>query len=224
MRTLSPRRPGRLALGRAAPWWRRSPNRLGRWLLAAGLAVSAATLVGGMTDDAAHTVAGLGVLRTVPVARHDLPTGRVVADDDLEWQARPTAGIPASTVDDSPVGRVVTAPIVADEIVSRRRLAPDGVGGLAALVPAGDRAVAVPVEGTGLTVRVDDLVDIIVPSTGDDGLGGRRSPTLEPVATDARVIDVSDVAITVAVSVADATALAGALGRGTPVVALVGRG
>jgi Flp pilus assembly protein CpaB len=224
MRTLVPRRPGRLALGEAAPWWRRSPNRLGRWLLAAGLAISAAATVAGVTHDAADTVAGLGVTRSVIVARHDLETGQVIAADDVEWQARPNGGIPISAVDGTPVGRVVTAPIVADEIVSVRRLAPDGVSGLAALVPEGDRAVAVPTEGTGLQVRVGDRVDILAPLLTEDALSSRRQTNPDPVANAALVIDVADAAITVAVSAGEAAAVAGALGHGVPVVALVGRG
>jgi Flp pilus assembly protein CpaB len=220
MRTPLLRRPGRLALGDAAPWWRRSPSRLGRWVLAAGLALCAAAVVGDLAGAAADTVAGLGVTRRVVVARHDLEPGQVVADADVGWQARPRAELPDSAIDGDVVGRVVTAPIVAGEVVSTRRLAPDGVRGLAALVDEGDRAMAVPIEGTGLHVQVGDRVDVLAPDPADDVLGRRRSAA--PVADDALVIDVTDTAVTLAVAETEAADLAGALGRGVPVLALVG--
>jgi hypothetical protein len=144
MSSLALRRPGRLALGHAATWWRRSPSRVGRWVLAAGLAVLAAALFTHVTGQATDTVAGWGHTRSVIVARRDLAPGQVVATDDVVRRDLPDAAVPASALVDDPTGRVVTSPIVVGEVVSRQRLAPDGLQGIAALVPDGHRAIAVP--------------------------------------------------------------------------------
>lgn len=228
MSLLAVRRPGRLTLGDAAPWWRRSRSRMGRWLLALGLAVVAAAIVSHLTGQATATVAGWGHTRWVLVARRDLGPGRVVTADDVVRRELPDAAVPASAVPGdapegrtgSPIGRVVTNPIVAGEVLSRQRLAPDGVRGLAALVPDGYRAVAVPTEGTGLALRVGDRVDVFAPGRSD-GATAARSDRIDPIATDAVVVDVTPTAVTIAVARAEVAALARALGQGTPVLALI---
>jgi Flp pilus assembly protein CpaB len=115
----------------------------------------------------------------------------------------------------------VTAPIVGGEVVSSTRIAPDGVDGLAALVPAGRRAVAVPTGGTGLRVDVGDRVDVLGTSDGATyGDDSSRSSTV--LAAGAVVLAVGDAAVTVAVDRDDAPVLARALAAGTPVLALAG--
>lgn len=224
MSLLAVRHPGRLALGDAAPWWRRSRSRVGRWLVALGLAVVAAAVVSQLTGQATATVAGWGHTRSVLVARHDLGPGRVITADDVVGRDLPDAAVPASAVTgdsaDNPVGRVVTNPIVTGEIVSRQRLAPDGVQGIAALVPDGHRAVAVPTEGTGLVLRVGDRVDVFAPGRTDGTVASRTDRT-DPAATAALVVDVSATAVTIAVDRTEVAALARALGQGTPVLALI---
>ena len=118
----------------------------------------------------------------------------------------------------------MTAAIVAGEVVSSRRLAPSGLDGLAALVPSGRRAIAVPTEGTGLRLQVDDRVDVLDPSSELSISGGSSgsSGTGDAVARDAIVIAVDDTAVTVAVTEAEARRVATALSHGTPVLALAG--
>jgi Flp pilus assembly protein CpaB len=217
------RRPGRLLLGQAAPWWRRSPSRVGRWALALGLATSAAAGVAGATGRATDAMAGWGATRSVLVARRDLEPGRALTGEDVERRDLPDAVVPASAVDGDPTGRVVTSPIAAGEVVSRQRLAPAGVAGVAALVGPDQRAVAVPTEGTGLRLRVGDRVDVY-PSGRTDivGTSASRSDRSTALATDAVVVDVADTAVTVAVARDQVAAVAGALGESPPVLALVG--
>jgi Flp pilus assembly protein CpaB len=222
MSSLALRRPGRLALGHAAPWWRRSPSRVGRWVLAAGLAVLAAALFTHLTGQATDTVAGWGHTRSVIVARRDLAPGQVVATDDIVRRDLPDAAVPASALVDDPTGRVVTSPIIVGEVVSRQRLAPDGLQGIAALVPDGHRAIAVPTAGTGLHLRIGDRVDVFAPGRTDGG--STRSDRADAVAAGAVVVDVGETAVTVAVDRTEVAALARALGQGTPVLALVGGG
>ena len=117
---------------------------------------------------------------------------------------------------------MVTAAIVEGEVISTRRLAPDGAQGVAALVPEGRRAVAVPTEGTGVRLEVGDRVDVV--PTDADGLSSGSSSSSGAVTTDAAVVAVDDDAVTLAVDEADVPELAAALGRGTPVLALIGPG
>jgi len=219
------RRPGRLALGAAPPWWRRSPGRVGRWVLAAGLGLTAAAVVGGATGQAGDAADGWGASTTVVVARHDLEPGHAITADDVTRRTLPVAAVPNRAFTGDPTGRVVTSPIGTGEIVSGLRLAPDGARGVAALVPDGRRAVAVPIEGTGLHLRVGDHVDVFAPGAGDAGTTRPdRADRTGPAAAAAVVVEVTDTAVTVAVDPSDVAALARALGQGTPVLALIGTG
>ncbi|MEI7593200.1 MAG: SAF domain-containing protein [Actinomycetes bacterium] len=224
MRFVIPRRAGHLALGAAIPWWHRTPHRIGRWLLAAGLALAAAAIVASTANDAATTVAALGTTRSVRVARHDLDIGDVIGRDDFEFREWPVGDLPHDVAELDPVGQVVVATIVAGEIISSRRLGPHGISGLAALVPDGFRAIAIPIEGTGTQVRVGDRVDMFNPKSDTDALANRRSSAAGLVAANARVIGEADTSIVVAVSDTEAAAVATALGQGMVVVAIVGQG
>src|SRR5438045_782145 len=90
------RRPGRLVLGAAAPWWRRSPGRVGRWVLALGLAVVAAALFGQLARSTGATVDDWGATRSVMVARRDLEAGHVIETGDVSRETLPAAALPAS--------------------------------------------------------------------------------------------------------------------------------
>ncbi len=116
------------------------------------------------------------------------------------------------------IGRVVTARIVAGEVMNQARLAPDGLSGMAALVPPGCRGVSVPrpSDGSGLAVQIGDVVDVL--AAEDNGTGD--DPSL--AAEGAIVIDVDDGAVTLAVRTGEARGVAAAVGRGVPVLALAG--
>ncbi|MGZ4705679.1 MAG: Flp pilus assembly protein CpaB [Acidimicrobiales bacterium] len=214
-------RAGRLLLGAAVPWWRRSRRRAGRFTMAAALAAVALGVVQVRADEAARIRAGLGRTRTVVVARHDLAPGHVIGDDDTVARTLPVDALPDGAIDQRPTGRTVTAAVVAGEVVSARRLAPDGVDGLAALVPPGRRAIALPTEGSGLRLQVGDHVDVLDPSDGAAYADGSSAPA-GAAATDALVIAVDDTTVTVAVERDDAPSVARALAGGTPVLAMTG--
>ena len=208
------------ALGRPPVWWRGSRAQMARWLLAVVLALGAATLVAGQVRHASDIVAGLGALRVVVVARHDIEPGRTVTADDLTTRQLPVLALAPGASGPEVIGRVVTARIVEGEVVDRARLAPAGISGIAALIPPGWRGVPVPrpSDGSGLTVHVGDVVDVL---TADPG-GLDRAESASVVAAGATVIGVEDTSVTLAVRPADAPGIATALGRGIPVLALVG--
>ena len=109
----------------------------------------------------------------VAVARRRLETGHVLTRDDTVVRVLPVDAVPDAAIGDGDelAGRTVTPAIVAGEVLSAQRLAPDGLEGIAALVPAGRRAIAIPIEGTGLAVRVDDRVDVLDPTVDGRGSG-----------------------------------------------------
>ena len=89
---------------------------------------------------------------------------------------------------------------------------------LAARLPAGTRAMAIPVvPGTAPALVLGDRVDVLValaPEAAGDGPPGFA------LATDVLVVDVSDAAVTVAVPADTAPRIAVALGAGAVTLAL----
>lgn len=190
-----------------------------RWLLVAAAASLAAAEVAraGAAVDAARDRWGEAV--PVAVARRDLAAGDVVGPDDVAVERRPRAVVPDGALAEAPVGRAVTAPVLAGEPLVDARLAPDGLTGPAALVPAGWRAVAVPAGDAGLAapappLAVGDRVDVLGPGFVDGDAG--------VVAEGAVVVHVGEAAVTVAVPAADADDVAAAIATATATLALRG--
>ena len=127
-----------------------------------------------------------------------------------------------ATTAEPPVGAVVRQPILAGEPVAPSRLAPDGLTGVAALVPAGERAVAVAVGPAGVPpLAVGDQVDVVTvmpPGATGDG-GSDPAFTLVERAT---VVAIGEQAVTIAVPDADAPRVAWAVANGAVVLALAG--
>ncbi len=146
------------------------------------------------------------------VATHDLVPGTRIGPADLatvDWPPPPGLGL----VED-PVGRVVAQAVMAGEPIVAARVAPAGLDGTPALVPAGHRAVAVPVAIAVPPLRVGDVVDIHT----TDGTGAVLTVTEEAV-----VVAVDTDAITVAANEQHVPMLAAGLASGTAVLALHGQ-
>jgi Flp pilus assembly protein CpaB len=108
----------------------------------------------------------------------------------------------------------VLAPLARGEVVTAGRVAPAGVGGLAALLPDGARALAVPIGPGTPPLRRGDRVDVLATFEGDE-------PTFA-VASGAAVLAVTrDKAVTVAVTADEAPRVAFALAQGAITLALV---
>src|SRR5690606_4867466 len=138
----------------------------------------------------------------------------------VSLEARPAGVVPRHALTEVPTGAVARADIVAGEVVVSSRLAPHGLEGVAAMLPAGTRAVAIPLEpGLAPPLRVGDRVDVLVALGVDAEVDG--PPGFE-VATDALVVAVEEAAATVAVARRDAPRVAVALGSGAVSLALVG--
>lgn len=181
-----------------------------------------------------------GETRPVAVAQHDLTPGDRLHGSTVEIRDLPTAVVSDAALETAPVGAVVRYPVAAGEPLVRDRFAPQGVSGVAALVPDGHRAVGLPSgQLSAPPLQVGDLVDVLVvlPSGGGpspmqdhghedaDGDSGWASESVEPafpLVSEARVVDVNDQLVTVAVPTRDAPRLAYAVTSGVVALALTG--
>jgi Flp pilus assembly protein CpaB len=209
VRHLVPLRPG-LALA-----LRRRP-RLRSALAVAG-AVVLGLVVSGVVSRAERTRTAWGRTQTVLVATHDLAAGHELEPGDTEARTVPVAAATPGAVASAAPGRLVRMPVLAGEVLLRRRLAGTGATGVAALLPHGTRAVAIPIEpGTAPPLRVGQRVDVVAVAAGSDG----AVPAFV-LARAAPVVDVREQAVSVAVDPDAVPRIAVALAEGAVTLALV---
>ena len=203
-------------LHRAAVWW------LAAFVLAGATGLSVARLVGRAEARAAR----YGSARAVAVAARPLPAGATVAEGDVERRTVPVAFLPDAPVAAEPVGHALTVAVAEGEPLLEAKLAPYGVRGVAALLPAGTRALAVPVDAAARPpLERGDRVDVlatfdVAPAGAEEGAGTEDAAPTFPVAEGAVVVDVGEEAVSVAVSAEEAPRLAFTLARGTATLAL----
>ena len=191
---------------------RRHP--FGFWLLTfllAGLTAAAVLRAGAAAE-------GWGPTVPVVVMARPVEPGSVVAAADVrvvEWPARVAPGEALRSAAEA-VGRVAVVSLAPGEPVVRRRLAPDGLVGVAALVPPGYRAVALPVDGPALALRVGDRVDVLATFESEPTVVVVESVPVVAVADPAE----ADGAVTVAVPASTLPRLAYATTRATLTIAL----
>lgn len=203
-------RPG-LALRRDPRLW---------WVATATSALALGWLVSSVLAGADQVRRAWGASEVVLVARHRLEPGEPVGAGDVELVERPVAVVPDGALHELPAGQRASALVESGEVVIRSRLAPAGLTGLAASLPPGSRAVAVPVEpGTAPPLVVGDRVDVVVALAAEAAGAG---PPGFVIAAGAQVVAVDDTAVTVAVSPPAAPRIAVALGQGAVTLALVG--
>ncbi|MFP5377641.1 MAG: Flp pilus assembly protein CpaB [Acidimicrobiia bacterium] len=197
---------------------RRSPVPF--WVLAVALALATGLAVARLAGEAAARADRLGGLVDVPVATRPVAVGAVLRGADVEVRSLPAAAVPRGPVAPSPAGRVAVVPLAPGEVVLAAKLAPEGLAGVAALVPPGHRALAVPVDRGGLSLRPGHRVDVLATFdvAGEEAAG---APTF-PVARAALVVDAGEETVTVAVTPDEAPRVAFALARGAVTLALAG--
>src|SRR3546814_13349083 len=95
-----------------------------------------------------------------------------------------------------PDGQVLRSAVYEGEVLVGERLAPVGVHGLAATLPTGTRAVAIPVEpGLAPPLQVGDVVDVLVALAPESAGSGPPGFVLAPSVL---VVDVGAHAVAVA--------------------------
>ncbi len=143
-------------------------------------------------------------------------------------RALPVAVVPGDALVEAPVGRVALVALFPGEPVLADRVAPDGLRGVAALLPPGTRALTVPTGPGSPPVVEGDVVDVLVtvdPGGGDPGGGdpGGGDPTF-PLVELAPVVAVGEAGTTIAVPTVDAARVAFALAAGRVTLALAAPG
>lgn len=189
------------------------------WAAAVALAGVTGAAVSKSVATAQDLAGAYGPLEPMVVAARHLDFGAVLEPADLDLALVPARLAPAGRVADADllVGRTALAPLVAGQPVVGAHVSPDGVSGVAALLPPGTRAVAVPTGGVSAPVRLGDRVDVL--ASFDPQLAAGSDPTF-PVAVAALVVDVGPDAATVAVAPAEAVAVAFAASNGALTVVL----
>jgi Flp pilus assembly protein CpaB len=195
------------------PLRRLSRSPLAYWVAVVALAGLTASTVAGHLSQAAAQAARYGRLRPVVTATHAVDIGTVLRPSDVAVRSVPAAFLPEGSLSSSSaaVGRVVVVPLFRGAAVVAANLAPVGLQGLAALLPPGMRAVAVPTGTASVPLRRGDRVDVL--ATFDPPAPGQE-PTF-PVAEAALVVDVGPEAASVAVSSEEAKRVAFAVSSGT---------
>ncbi|MBX9932646.1 MAG: Flp pilus assembly protein CpaB [Methylobacterium sp.] len=142
----------------------------------------------------------------VLVAAAELPMGQTIRVADLRWQPWPDQAITAGyiTRTASPkgleeiAGSVVRSAFLPGEPVRSQKLAkPDG-GFMAAILPAGMRAVAITIDTRGSSsagnfILPNDHVDLIRTFRDEDTSRSTDSQTSETLLTDVRVLAVGQI-------------------------------
>jgi Flp pilus assembly protein CpaB len=166
-----------------------------------------------------------GRARPVAVATRDLSPGDPVDDSAVEVRRLPEAAVAPGALAEPPSGSVVRQPVAAGEPLLPQRLAPQGLTGVAALVPAGYRAVAIPIGPLAAPpLTTGDLVDVlaVVPALVEERPRPSADQPSFPLVEAAVVVDVGEQSIAVAVPEADAPRVAWVLTNGSIVLALAG--
>lgn len=189
------------------------------WVAVAALAGLTGLTAARMVARAEASADRYGRLRPVVVATRPVAMGTVLRAGDVAVRALPAAFLPDEhvAVASAAVGRTVVVALFPGLPVVRGHLAPDGLGGVAALLPTGTRAVAVPAGGASAPVRTGDLVDVL--ATFDPSSSEAGEPTFA-VATAALVVDVGDDSTTVAVGPDEARRVAFAVAHGVVTLAV----
>ncbi len=213
MRRKPPRRPPAVALT-----LRRRPRLRSALVLVVSLlcGVAVATTVHG----AEQARRAWGHPTDVLVATRDLDAGERLDDGNTRLEPHPAPLVPDGALTALPDDARAREPVYEGEVLRVERLAPRGRSTVAARLPDGTRAVAIPIEpGTTPPVARGDRVDVLVALPAEAAGGG--PPGFE-LASDVVVVDVSDAAVTVAVPRDVAPRLAVALGQGAVTLALAG--
>ena len=191
------------------------------WVAVAALAALTALTAARLVGQAEASAARYGSLRPVVVATRPVAMGAVLRAGDVAVRSVPASFLPERHLGaaSEAVGRTVVVALFPGVPVVRDQLAPDGLRGVAALLPPGTRAVAVPGGAASAPVQAGDVVDVL--ATFDPSGPTAGDPTVT-VAAGALVVDVGDDATTVAVGPEEAKRVAFTVAHGVVTLAVAG--
>ena len=172
----------------------------------------------GVVQRAEQAAAAWGTSVPVLVATRDLTPGDRLDAGNTRVEPHPAPLVPDGVLSALPDDRRIAEAVLAGEVVRVERLAPTGLSTVAARLPRGTVAMAVPVEpGSVPTLVLGDRVDVLV-ALAPEAVGG--GPPGFALATEVLVVAVGDEAVTIAVPADTAPRLAVAFGAGAVTLAL----
>jgi pilus assembly protein CpaB len=176
-------------------------------IIALGAGAGAAYLASGNVPDnkPSATAEPAAQLQTVDVlvAKSDIGLGQSLKPEDMQWQSWPASTASGSFIrrNDRPdastqiVGWIARAPFIGGEPIREQKLVKaDGSGFMAAILPAGMRAVSTEISaetGAGGFILPNDRVDVILSKhdkNPDARAGGTDLVSSETVLTNIRVL------------------------------------
>jgi pilus assembly protein CpaB len=197
---------------------RRRPRH--RRVLVAVVAAGCGVAVMGTVQRAEDARAAWGAPVPVLVATRDLGPGDRLDAGNTAVEQHPAPLVPHGALAELPADARLAEAVYAGEVVRDARLAAEGLSVVAARLPPGTRAVAIPVEpGTTPPLTVGDRVDVLVALPPEAAGGG---PPGFALTDGALVVDVSDTAVTIAVDTDAAPRVAVAFATGAVTLALAG--
>jgi pilus assembly protein CpaB len=182
------------------------PARIVVLTIALGAGGLAAYLASGSEPDNKQAVAPtkpVAELQTVDVlvARSDIGLGQMVKADDLQWQTWPVASASNSFIrrsdhPDAPreyAGSTVRVPFMAGEPIREQKLVKANSGFMAAILPAGMRAISTdisPETAAGGFILPDDRVDVILSKRdkATERNGGQEVVSSQIILSNVRVL------------------------------------
>jgi pilus assembly protein CpaB len=158
---------------------RRTRPRISRVLLLLSVALAVVATLAAQARLSRLEARAVGSGRPVVVAATGLPRGTVLEPEMLTLRRIPTTFVPpgAMASPDQAVGRTLAAEVAANEPITDLRLAAGG-GPVAALIPAGFRAVPVAAALPASALRPGDRVDVLATFA----TGGAHTETVVPGA------------------------------------------
>jgi Flp pilus assembly protein CpaB len=129
---------------------------------------------------------------SVAIATRDLPAGKVLGGDDVRVTTLPRQAVPRSALSYAPVGRPLHTAIDEGQVITERQVADRGTSPIAAALPTGMGAIAIPRGDHPLPLRTGDHVEVLLMDS-DSG-------DAEPIDETAPVLSVDGSVAVVAVA------------------------
>lgn len=150
------------------------------WAVAAVLATLTAGTVVRFVEGSRAEAARYGPLSALVVATEPVGMGETVRAGQVVLRLVPQGTLPTGHLADiaDAVGRTVVVPLLPGVAVVAAHLAPEGRTGVAALLPAGRRALAIPLDMAAPPLRPGDHVDVV--ATFDPGRPAPFEPSPAP--------------------------------------------
>jgi Flp pilus assembly protein CpaB len=187
------------------------------WLAVLGVALTVAFVVSTTVSRAAEAAARYGDVTTVYVTTHSLKPGDIITAGDVQQQSRPRSFTPTGARSTNPAGAVADSAIAANEVITNTNTGTSGLSPTAALLHDDEQAIAVAITDGTPTFQIGDHVSVIsTPQVNDPS----TSQPAIVVTDDARVVNVSDKAVTIAVSADNAPRVAFAEAKGAVTLAI----